>query len=238
MKKYINQLAKRFGYRIVKPIQKANLINAGRKNYMWSSLQYSEARVLFHYESLKKTQNIKGNIVECGVAEGHTLGLLFMLEKEIGGTRNFSCFDTFEGFPSTTVEDGNYLLESSSKLDRYKQYSLDYVKNSLLEMGLSDSNINKIEFIKGTIPESFKNFSKKKLSLVNLDVDLYEPILSSLQYFWPLMSKGGIIMLDEYDHPADLNKFPGAKLAVDKFCKEEKVTLQRHFTHKTYLVKK
>ena len=236
MKNYINQVAQRFGYRIVKPIQKI-YTNPTKNKYFWSSLEYKEARILFHYDQFKKTQNIDGDIIECGVAQGHTLAFLFMLEKEIGSMRKITCFDTFEGFPPTSVEDGNYLSQSSSKLDRYKKYTVDYVKSSFKEMGLSDLDIKSIEFIKGTIPESFSKFPSRKVSLLNLDVDLYEPILSSLKFFWPLMSKGGIIMLDEYDHPADLSKFPGAKLAVDKFCKEENVVLQRHFTNKTFLVK-
>lgn len=45
------------------------------------------------------------------------------------------------------------------------------------------------------------------------------------------------MMLDEYDFGKDLEKWPGAKIAVDQFCKEVEIEVQKHFTGKSFLIK-
>jgi hypothetical protein len=44
-------------------------------------------------------------------------------------------------------------------------------------------------------------------------------------------------MLDEYDSSDDLRKWPGAKLAIDEFCRDNKLVLQRHLTDRVFLRK-
>ena len=45
------------------------------------------------------------------------------------------------------------------------------------------------------------------------------------------------MMLDEYDFGADLEKWPGAKSAVDEFCDIHNVVVKKHFTGRNYLEK-
>ena len=52
-------------------------------------------------------------------------------------------------------------------------------------------------------------------SFVSLDVDLYQPTLCGLKFFYPRMSKGGVIMVHDYGSP-----WLGVALAVDEFSKE------------------
>jgi len=49
--------------------------------------------------------------------------------------------------------------------------------------------------------------------LVHIDVDLYKPTLSSLEFFFPKIVKGGALICDDYNASA----FPGAKGAWDKY---------------------
>ncbi|WP_257007056.1 TylF/MycF family methyltransferase [Helicobacter pullorum] len=55
-----------------------------------------------------------------------------------------------------------------------------------------------------------------QFKFVNLDVDLYQPILSGLQYFYPKMVKDGVILVHDYFHPF----YTGTKKAVDEFAVE------------------
>lgn len=41
---------------------------------------------------------------------------------------------------------------------------------------------------------------KGKFSFIHIDTDLYEPTLRTLEVFYPLMSKGGIILVHDYTH--------------------------------------
>jgi hypothetical protein len=49
---------------------------------------------------------------------------------------------------------------------------------------------------------------------VHLDVDLYEPTLACLEYFYSRLAAGGVIICDDYGAPL----FPGARRAWDEFC--------------------
>jgi len=46
---------------------------------------------------------------------------------------------------------------------------------------------------------------------VHLDADLYDPTLSGLRFFYPRLSKRGILLVHDY------NAWPGARRAVDEF---------------------
>lgn len=67
------------------------------------------------------------------------------------------------------------------------------------------------------IPNRFKEVSEKKFSFVHIDVDLYQPIRNSLEFFYNRMLPGGIIVFDDYG----FTFFPGAKKAVDEFMQNK-----------------
>lgn len=67
---------------------------------------------------------------------------------------------------------------------------------------------------KGWIPEKFHEVEDKEFSLVHIDVDLHDPTLASLEFFWPRLNAGGMIVCDDYGSEA----CPGAKKAMDDFA--------------------
>jgi hypothetical protein len=50
-----------------------------------------------------------------------------------------------------------------------------------------------------------------------LDVDLYQPTLDSLTFFYEKMTQGGIILCDDYG----FTTCPGAKKAMDSFLSDK-----------------
>ena len=62
-----------------------------------------------------------------------------------------------------------------------------------------------------TIPNYIKDNPQLKISILNLDTDIYEPALCILEYLWDKIVKGGILILDDY------GVFPGETKAVDEF---------------------
>ena len=61
-----------------------------------------------------------------------------------------------------------------------------------------------------------------------------------MEALYPLVNKGGVILLDEYDEPPD-TKFPGARLAIDEYLKSQNLNPNKEiFTDssgKAYLIK-
>ena len=105
----------------------------------------------------------------------------------------------------------------------------------VLEKKNTDQNI---ELVAGdicqTIPEYVKNNPHLKISLLNLDTDIYEPAVTILEHLYPRMVKGGILILDDY------GTFPGETKAVDDYFKGQGVEIQKFPFAMTpcYVVKK
>ena len=70
---------------------------------------------------------------------------------------------------------------------------------------------------KGWIPERFGDVADRRFSFVHIDVDLHEPTLESLRFFYDRMSQRGIIVCDDYGS----SLCPGATRAVHEFLDDK-----------------
>ena len=174
-------------------------------------------RFLTLYEIYKRILPVKGSIVELGVFRGFSLSawakLGAILEPE-NLIRKVYGFDTFEGFPSLHGKDTNEAYEHEVGhffTDVHEELlELNEVFNQDRFLG----HINKVELIKGdctkTIPNFIDNNPHLMIGLLFIDLDLYEPTKTALEYFLPRMHKGSIIAFDELDNP----QWPGETLAL------------------------
>ncbi|MFH1160533.1 MAG: TylF/MycF/NovP-related O-methyltransferase [bacterium] len=153
----------------------------------------------FQIERLKK-DNIPGSFAELGVYKGESARIIHRMDP----SRKFFLFDTFEGFTLTdlNVETG----EAATYTTRH------FADTSLANvMKKIDGNDN-IHILKGYFPDSAEPVTGEKFALVNLDADLYNPTKAGLEFFYPRMSQGGIILIHDYNP-----KWPGVVKAVDDF---------------------
>ena len=67
----------------------------------------------------------------------------------------------------------------------------------------------------------FRSNPELKISLLNLDTDIYEPAVTILEHFYPKITKGGILMLDDY------GTHPGETKAVDEYFKNKTVEIKK-----------
>jgi hypothetical protein len=123
-------------------------------------------------------------------------------------------FDSFGKFPQTNFDEDKKFREVFIKEGGEESIS----KDQLLEV-LKNKSIEKfVELIEGditiTVPQYVKDNPQLKISLLNLDTDIYEPAVTVLEYLYPRIVTGGILILDDY------GTFPGEK-AVDDFFKGE-----------------
>ena len=72
-----------------------------------------------------------------------------------------------------------------------------------------------------TVPEYLNKNPHLKISLLNLDTDLYEPAVIILKYLWPRIVKGGVLILDDY------GVFPGETKAVDEYFKGKNIKIMK-----------
>jgi predicted O-methyltransferase YrrM len=76
-----------------------------------------------------------------------------------------------------------------------------------------------VEFHPGWIPQSFAGLREMTYRFVHLDLDLHDPTLAALEYFYPRMVKGGILVCDDYS-------WPGARKAIEDFCARHRVAFE------------
>jgi len=160
------------------------------------------------------TLDLTGDMAECGAFQGLSSYLFcnyLRLSKSDFDGRGYHIFDSFEGLSEPGDEDRSTANDDAimSKYQRAGAFhgSLETVKATLRDFPA-------IEYHRGWIPESFAEVSERNYKFVHVDLDLYEPIKGAVEYFYPRMVKGGIIVIDEYAIP----RWPGARKAVDEFC--------------------
>lgn len=142
-------------------------------------------------------RDVPGSFAELGVYKGNSAKLFHTLAPN----RLLYLLDTFSGF---SEQDKCYVPENYSNFD---DISLESVKNFIGE----DDNII---YCIGRFPETLSMIPDSELfAMVHLDCDLYEPMKEGLEYFYPRMSPGSIIIIHDYYSGC----WPGVTKAVDEF---------------------
>jgi len=163
----------------------------------------SKDRLFIIFQILQNCRLIDGEMAEIGVYKG---GVGVLISEIIKNTpKALHLFDTFEGMPEV-----NKNKDLHNKGD-FSDTSLKDVK------ALFDNKMN-IYFHKGIFPETAVPIKKKKYSFVHVDVDIYQSVIDSCEYFYDRLNKGAVMLFDDYGFLS----CPGAKEAVDGFFKEKK----------------
>ncbi len=194
------------------------------------------SKFLAHYELYKISQNISGEILECGVFKGVSFTRFGSFRDlfDKSSTKKIIGFDTFGKFPQNQFKPDKK-LRTKFLSDAGEQS----ISEKQLKLILDKKGIKKnIELIKGDITKSIPQYIKKnpklKISLLNLDVDLYEPSKTILECLYPKITKGGVLILDDY------NTWPGETKAVDEYFKNKKIDIKKLPFSKSpyYIIKK
>lgn len=72
---------------------------------------------------------------------------------------------------------------------------------------------DRVVFHPGFIPVTFSGLEAEQIAFAHIDVDIYKSIVDCLDFIWPRLSSGGVIVFDDYGFPT----CPGARQAVDTF---------------------
>lgn len=176
------------------------------------------------YDLAKKAQKdgISGAFVECGVWKGGCSAVMgFIAEKE-GKNRKTWLFDSFEGLPEPTAEDGKIAKEyaqdkAGGELKAINKCvgPLEDVKKIFFEtLKLKKENVViKKGWFQDVLPVASKEIGK--ISILRLDGDWYESTKCCLDNLYDNVINEGYIVIDDYGH------WEGAKKALDEFFVKE-----------------
>lgn len=157
------------------------------------------------YKAAQSVAHLDGQLAECGCRKGKSTRFI-LAGTGIESDKQIHVFDSFEGLSAPRRKDklntGNHAWREGALAS-----SEDVLVNNL------QMYEHMLVIHKGWIPERFKDIEKMKFSFLHVDVDLYDPTLDSLKFFYDRMTTGGIIMCDDYGSVS----CPGAKKAFDEF---------------------
>jgi len=185
---------------------------------------------------------IPGDVVECGLGEGNTFAMLAYLmgTERTMPMRTLRGFDSFEGFPEPSP------FDASPRNPQKGEWSVgeQVVRQRLKESGISRSFPNlDIVITKGFLSESLPTYPDRPIAFLHLDVDLYEGYRDGLEYLFPKVVPGGVVLLDEYKeyHPEDPSyffqeKWPGCTRAVDQYLCSRSERPRFHSGAKKYYI--
>ncbi len=169
---------------------------------------------------LDLTKNLPGSNAEIGAYKG---GSSYFIAAH-SPKQLFVC-DSFEGLPETTEHD---------RENQYYHSKGDFSDTSLESVSKFLSIYPQVKVIKGFFPNQniHTEMYEKEYSFVHLDVDLFQPTLDCLEFFYPKMKKGGIILTDDYTWIAT----PGVERAYTKFFYGKEKVINSGF-NSAYIIK-
>lgn len=166
---------------------------------------------------------IPGDFVECGVWRGGSTMLMALTLLELNETkRNIYLYDTFQGMPEPADED--YRVGDRSALAK-NQWKKKWCFSPLAEvkknMALTRYPKNKLIFVKGKVEKTIPKTIPSKIAILRLDTDWYGSTKHELIHLYPLVSKNGILIVDDYGYWA------GSKKATDEYFTDKSVLIDK-----------
>jgi O-methyltransferase len=174
--------------RVYKAIRKNTFVDVWRCHELWTLLG--------------ELREIPGAILEVGVWRGGTGALMAARAKELELVETVYLCDTWKGVVKTTDVD-----------TYYRDGKHDDTSRAIVERLVADMGLDNVELLEGIFPdETGDRIADKTFQLCHCDVDVYESAKGVLDWVWPRLSPGGVVVFDDYGFPA----CPGVTKLVDE----------------------
>jgi hypothetical protein len=147
-------------------------------------------------------------------------------------SRTIHGFDTFEGFPGVSAEDGSALATGDYATSKGYEAQLEEIL-TLQESFSPLPHMKKFELIKGDVTTSLPLWIAANkhvvISMAIFDMDVYEPTKAAITAVIPRLTRGSLLVFDELN----CRHFPGETLAVMETLGLGKLRLER-FPHQPF----
>jgi O-methyltransferase len=230
MKDVIKKALRRLGYQVSRVTSKdsapvlhglADLSDSERAIVFAAQpfTQTGDARLATMVEAVKYIvkNRIPGDLAECGVWRGGSMMVAAKTLLALGDvSRRLFLYDTFEGMSEPSNKDLDFEGNAAAALLRaeipgegvWARASLEDVQQNLRSTGYPE---DKITYVRGKVEETIPGTLPERLALLRLDTDWYESTTHELQHLYPILSRLGLLIIDDYGH------WQGARRAVDEF---------------------
>lgn len=193
------------GWNLVSPSEFSQLYRQVRSSTMCSNARLRGLYRALHYVV---SDNIAGDVVECGTAQGGSAALMALTLRQLGSQRKLWLFDTFEGLPAPTSEDPDFELA-----DLFTGTCVGTL-HEVRELFRRLEVLEDVEFVKGLFQEVLPVTLVPPISVLHIDGDWYESVKVCLDFLYDRVVPYGVIQFDDYGY------WKGARKAVDEFFEQ------------------
>ncbi|PLS82043.1 hypothetical protein CYG49_00200 [Candidatus Saccharibacteria bacterium] len=179
-----------------------------RFNLISDQVSKDEIKIILEQLQVIHDQKIEGAVVELGCYLGTTSLFISRYLKARSSTKQYHVYDSFAGLPEKDVSD------QSVAGDQFKAGELKASKAAFIthfkKAGLPLPVIHK-----GWFSDLKESDLPPVIALAFLDGDFYDSIADSLRLVWPKLSRGAVVLVDDYQNEA----LPGAARAVNEWLR-------------------
>ena len=160
----------------------------------------SRDRCFVLWRTLQQALQLEGDVLECGVFRGGTALLEATTMQDLGSKKSLHLVDSFEGMPDTT-----------EGVDRFRAGDFGSTSYEDVRQALAPFDFAHVH--RGFIPEVLETLPIDRLAWAYIDVDLFAAVRDCLEFMYPRVQAGGVIIFDDYGFPS----CSGGRRAVDDF---------------------
>lgn len=140
------------------------------------------------WELVEQSAKLNGALIEVGVWRGGSGALIAKKAKLSGIKDNIYLCDTFTGVVKAGGRDSSY------KGGEHADASKETVKEVIHKLDIDSTKI-----LMGVFPEETSNLvSDKTFRFCHVDVDVYQSTKDIVEWLWPKLVVGGIVIFDDY----------------------------------------
>jgi Macrocin-O-methyltransferase (TylF) len=144
-------------------------------------------------------EQIIGDAIELGVWRGDIAVILTEFTRRVGSTTYL--LGTFSGFSKDDLTG----VDAKKKIE-----FTDFPPNTVSDLVGSDG----VKFVKGSFPDTQDQIPiGAACACVHIDCDLYNPFKSGLEFFYPRLVRGGLLVMHDYSSLY----WDGVEKAIDEF---------------------
>jgi O-methyltransferase len=150
------------------------------------------------YQMARQCRKVAGDFFECGVDRGGSAR--FIANVMHGSGKTLHLFDTFGGMPA-----------SDRSVDYHQEG--DFPEVPAEQVAAFVGYESEVVIHKGLIPHTFDGMEDARIAFAHVDVDIYESTKACCEFIYPRLSRGGVIVFDDYARPT----CQGARVAIDEY---------------------
>lgn len=162
----------------------AESLGAGAWDGSWGHAE-PEWRQYIACWAAAQAAHLGGDYAECGVYRG---GLARTVMQYIGfekmTDRRFWLLDTFEGIPAEQVDGG--VIHRHRYPDSWDEVSRLFADRP------------NVRLVRGRVPETLAQVESERFCFLSIDMNAAAPEIAALEFFWPRLVPGGMVVIDDY----------------------------------------